>query len=77
MTATAEALEDIKEKVIVFTGSMLPARFRSTDALFNLGCAVGALQVLANGVYIAMNGLVSPAHTVRKNRELSRFERQS
>ena len=77
MTATAEALEDIKDKVIVFTGSMLPARFRSTDALFNLGCAVGALQVLPNGVYIAMNGLVSPANTVRKNRELSRFERQS
>ena len=77
MTETAARLEGLADKVIVFTGSMVPARFRSSDALFNLGCAVGALQVLPDGVYIAMNGLISPAHTVRKNRELSRFERQS
>jgi L-asparaginase len=53
---------------------MLPARFRSSDAVFNLGCAVGALQVLPPGVYIAMNGQIAPAHTVKKNRAQSRFE---
>ena len=74
MTATAAQLEGIKDKVIVFTGSMLPARFRTSDALFNLGCAVGALQVLPAGIYIAMNGQIAPAHTVRKNRAESRFE---
>jgi L-asparaginase len=74
MTETAAALEGLKDKVIVFTGSMLPARFRTSDALFNLGCAVGALQVLPPGIYIAMNGQIAPAHTVRKNRAQSRFE---
>lgn len=74
MTATAAALEGVAGKTIVFTGSMLPARFRTSDALFNLGCAVGALQVLPPGIYIAMNGRIAPAHAVRKNREKSRFE---
>ena len=74
MTATAAKLAGLADKVIVFTGSMLPARFRTSDALFNLGCAVGALQVLPPGVYIAMNGQIAPAHAVRKNRAESRFE---
>jgi L-asparaginase len=53
---------------------MQPARFRNSDAVFNLGCAVGALQSLPPGSYIAMNGVVAPAHTVKKNRAASRFE---
>ncbi len=74
MTATAAKLEGLPDKVIVFTGSMQPARFRNSDAVFNLGCAVGALQSLPPGIYIAMNGVVAPAHTVKKNRAQSRFE---
>jgi L-asparaginase len=74
MTETAARLGDLPGKVIVFTGSMVPARFRQSDALFNLGCAVGALQVLSPGVYIAMNGQVFPAAQVKKNRAQSRFE---
>ncbi|MBL9213877.1 MAG: asparaginase [Opitutaceae bacterium] len=74
MTQTAAWLEGLPDKVVVFTGSMQPARFRDSDAVFNLGCAVGALQVLPPGVYIAMNGRVSPAGAVRKNREQRRFE---
>jgi L-asparaginase len=74
MTETAAQLAGLADKVIVFTGSMLPARFRTSDALFNLGCAVGALQVLPPGTYIAMNGQIAPAHTVKKNRAQSRFE---
>jgi L-asparaginase len=74
MTETAAALADLPDKVVVFTGSMVPARFRQTDAFFNLGCAVGALQVLPPGIYIAMNGQVSPAAQVKKNRAQSRFE---
>lgn len=74
MTATAAVLQGVGDKVIVLTGSMLPARFRASDAFFNLGCAVGALQLLPAGVYIAMNGRVSPAGSVRKNRKLGWFE---
>jgi len=74
MTETAARLADLGDKVIVFTGSMLPARFRQSDALFNIGCAVGALQVLPPGVYIAMNCQVFTAADVKKNRAQSRFE---
>jgi L-asparaginase len=74
MTETAARLADLAGKVVVFTGSMVPARFRQSDALFNLGCAVGALQVLPPGIYIAMNGQVFPAAQVKKNRAQSRFE---
>ena len=74
MTDTAAALVGIEGKTIVFTGSMLPARFRQNEALFNVGCAVGGLQVLPPGVYIAMNGQLFPAGTVQKNREAKRFE---
>lgn len=74
MTDTAAVLADIADKVIVFTGSMVPARFRHNDALFNLGCAIGGLQALPPGVYIAMSGQLFPAGKVRKNRAAGRFE---
>jgi len=74
MTETADALQGIPDKTIVLTGAMQPARFRSSDAFFNLGCAVAAVQLAAPGVYIAMNGQVFPAHRARKNRERGRFE---
>ena len=74
MTKSADALLDIPGKTIVFVGAMLPAHLRDTDAPFNLGFATAAVQLLAPGVYIAMNGQVFPAGSVRKNRAASRFE---
>jgi L-asparaginase len=74
MTQTAEALTGIPGKVIVLTGAMQPARFQGSDASFNLGCAIAAVQLAAPGVYIAMNGYVFPAGSVRKNVEKGRFE---
>jgi L-asparaginase len=64
----------VKHKVIVLTGAMQPARFRSSDAIFNLRCAVGALQVLTPVVCIAMGMIVQPAHMVAKNRAVGCFE---
>jgi L-asparaginase len=74
MTVTAEALIGIPGKTIVLTGSLAPARFRATDAVFNLGCALGAAAAGAAGVYIAMQGQIFEAGKVRKNREAQRFE---
>ena len=74
MTVTAAALADIDNKVIVLTGAMQPARFRDSDALFNLGLAFGALNTCQPGVYIAMSGKVFAADGVRKNRIAGRFE---
>jgi L-asparaginase len=74
MSITAEALKDIKGKTIVLTGAMAPARFRETDAVFNMCCATGAVQAMPPGVYIAMNGQIFPAGKVRKNLEARCFE---
>jgi L-asparaginase len=75
MPQTAEALADLSGQTIVLTGALTPARFRTTDAVFNVGMAVAAVQVCAPGVYIAMNGQVFPAGAVRKNRAENRFEK--
>jgi L-asparaginase len=74
MTLTATALDGIEGKTVVLTGALSPARFRSTDAVFNIGLAVAAVQAMPEGVYIAMNGRVFAAGHVRKNRERNRFE---
>ncbi len=74
MLLTAVALKEIKDKTIVLTGSMYPARFHDSDAVFNMGCAVIAAQVLAPGIYIAMNGRIFDPRAARKNVELNRFE---
>ena len=74
MTETAKTLADVAGKTIVLTGSMQRARFRNTDAVFNVGFALGVVQVLPPGVYLAINGRVFDAARVRKNRERQRFE---
>ena len=68
MPETAEALMGLDGKTIVLTGALSPARFRTTDAIFNVGMAVAAAQVAEPGVYIAMSGQVFSAGHVRKNR---------
>ena len=60
MVQTAEALDFIKNKTIVLTGAMLPAIHIESDALFNVGTAVGAIEYLDHGVFIAMNGKLFP-----------------
>lgn len=74
MVETGKALGGIAGKTVVLTGSMQPARFRVTDAVFNIGCAIGAVQSLPAGVYIAMNGRVFLPEKIRKNREKNCFE---
>jgi L-asparaginase len=74
MINTALVLTDIPGKVIVLTGAMQPAAFKRSDAAFNLGFALAALQMLPEGVYIAMNGRVFDPLKVRKNLQLDRFE---
>ncbi|OEU55111.1 MAG: asparaginase [Desulfobulbaceae bacterium S3730MH12] len=77
MIDTAKVLKNISDKTIVMTGSMYPAQFRDSDAVFNIGCAVTAAQILVPGVYIVMNGRIFKPDNVRKNVELNRFEEKS
>ena len=74
MIETAKVLKNISGKTIVLTGSMYPAQFRDSDAVFNIGCAVSAVQILAPGVYIVMNGRIFKPDHARKNVKLNRFE---
>ncbi|MBA6412016.1 asparaginase [Parahaliea sp. F7430] len=74
MVATAAALAGIPNKRIVLTGALQPAAFAQSDAVFNIGCAIGAVQSKAPGVYIAMNGRVFDADKVVKNLAANRFE---
>ena len=74
MVETAKFLEDIKEKTIVLTGAMQPARFKKTDAIFNSGFAYAAALSLESGVYIAMSGKIFNSNNVRKNIDLGKFE---
>jgi L-asparaginase len=75
MVETAGVLKGIAGRSIVLTGALSPARFKSTDAVFNVGMAVAAVQVVKPGVYIAMNGEVFAAGKVTKNRAKNRFEK--
>ena len=74
MVQTARKLGAILNKVIVLTGSMAPANFKSSDAAFNIGGAIAAVQTLPPGVYIAMNGRIFTPDNVRKNLDQNWFE---
>ncbi len=58
MCETGRGLVGISGKTIVLTGALTPARFRETDAVFNIGFALACVQTLPPGVYVAMNGRV-------------------
>lgn len=53
---------------VVFTGAMVPYSLENSDAVFNLGCAETAVQLLEPGVYICMSGKVFQADKVHKDR---------
>lgn len=61
-------------KTVVLVGSLAPARFKTSDAEFNIGFAVAAVQTLPAGVHVTMNGRVFDPHAVSKNRSENRFE---
>jgi L-asparaginase len=60
-------------KTVVLLGAMVPYQYKQSDALFNLGCAVSAVQILSPGVYITMNGQVFDYREVVKNRTIGQF----
>lgn len=62
------------DKTIVLVGAMIPYVFKHSDATFNMGFALGSVQCLPQGVYVAMNGKVFDWDAVIKNREQGVFE---
>ena len=62
------------DKTVILTGAMIPYEIANSDALFNLGFAVGVAQMLPAGVFVAMNGKVFDWDKVQKNRSAGVFE---
>ena len=62
------------DKTVILTGAMIPYEIAHSDALFNLGFAIGVAQTLPSGVYVAMNGRVFAWDKVSKNRSAGVFE---
>lgn len=76
MVETARVLaKKVKDKTIILTGAMIPYKFGSSDGLFNLGSALSFVQILAPGVYIAMNGRYFNWDNCYKNKTTGRFEK--
>jgi len=75
MVETSQVLAaEVRNKTIVLLGAMVPYQFKNSDALFNLGCALVAVQTLGNGVYITMNGKVFKYDEVVKNKTVGEFQ---
>ena len=74
MVDSARALQGIADKTVILFGAMQPARMRYSDAMYNLGVASAAVQILPAGIYLAMNGQIFDPLKVAKNRAHARFE---
>ncbi|MFP4083942.1 MAG: asparaginase domain-containing protein [Desulfonatronovibrio sp.] len=75
MAQTAQVLGPmLTGKTVVLVGAMIPFTFRDSDAVFNMGFALAAVQTLPAGVFIAMNARIFKWDNVRKNRESGVFE---
>ena len=76
MVNTAKVVaNEIKDKIIIITGAMIPIKFGSSDGLFNLGSALSFALVLDPGVYITMIGQYFHWDNVQKNKKLGIFEK--
>lgn len=75
MELTAQYLDGkIKDKTVILTGAMRPQSLGRSDAGFNVGGAMIAVQTLPSGVYGIMNGQVFNAQNLHKNTETGRFD---
>eukprot|EP00058_Branchiostoma_floridae_P027856 XP_002613347.1 hypothetical protein BRAFLDRAFT_118730 [Branchiostoma floridae] len=61
-------------KTIILTGAFRPEKFKDSDADFNVGVAIGALQTIQiHDVFVAMNGRVYWWNEVTRNQETGQF----
>jgi L-asparaginase len=75
MVQTAQTLAQARlARCIVLTGALVPHAIEDSDALFNLGFALGCARTLGHGVWIAMNARVHAWDRVRKNPATGVFE---
>lgn len=73
MAEAGELLATIKNKTIVLTGALKSQLIKDTDAEFNLGFAVAAVQTLSPGVYVAMSGRIYNWNQCKKDMASGQF----
>jgi len=74
MIETASYISDrVKDKMVVITGAMRPERFTNSDAALNIGCAIATANLVNNGVYIAMHGIVKPCKEIKRNLKTGKY----
>lgn len=73
MAEAGELLTGIPDKTIVLTGALKSQLIKDTDAEFNLGFAVAAVQTIPPGVYVAMSGRVYPWNECKKDMSTGQF----
>lgn len=61
------------DQTVVLTGAMQPAAMATSDAAYNLGAAMTAVQLVPAGVHIVMSGRVFAAGQVAKDTERGIF----
>lgn len=76
MIETAKKLRTLRDKTIIITGAMRPEKFSDSDAMFNVGAAVVAVQIMPHGVYITMNGRIFRSDNVRRNMITGQFTKK-
>ena len=73
--SAAVIAKSVKDKKVIFVGSMKPYSIEKDEAIFNFACAVGFLRSApANGVYISMHSLVLPHDEIYKDRNIGVFK---
>ena len=76
MVQTAEVVgRAALDKVVVFTGAMIPYSVQGSDAPFNLGFSLALSLALTPGAYVAMNARVFSWDNVVKDRVEGTFKR--
>ena len=63
----------IKNKVIVLTGAMRPEQFSNSDASVNVGGAIAAIQILNEGVYLFMTGILKSYDKIKRDISTGKF----
>ncbi|MGK0447370.1 MAG: L-asparaginase [Polaribacter sp.] len=74
MIETATHLKErIRDKLIIITGAMRPERFSNSDAAINVGCAIATANLMENGVFIAMHGVVKMETEIKRDLETGKY----
>ena len=75
MIATAAYLaRHLVDKVVIITGAFKPETFKNSDAEFNIGVAIGALQFIQEpNIFVSMNGHVFQWDKVSRDQNTGRY----